>query len=244
MGYRLTMPDGEVRDVPRVTEVIRSAMARPALHEWELRSLAEWCLGWEAKKYDTGAQILAAFRRDHARHANRGTAVHKWIAAVLTGGPQPVLMKSQAGYKTAFTNFMVDHLSDLSGALVETTLTDDRVSVAGTADLVCAGHLYDWKTVEKKNGRGGIWPDQLAQLGAYASMDRVVEHGRIGRRVPAVKAASVVRLYADGRYETTTICGSELHDAVALWYAVKRVAAATMKDRDRSARTQKENSHA
>jgi hypothetical protein len=228
MGYKIALETGEVHDVPRVTEVIRAGMARPALTAWELREAVGFALGNPGRDV---ASTISAWRRERARHTERGTAVHRFIQATCTGATPPALLASQRGYKLAFTDFMVEHDLDLRGALVEQTLTDDRVSVAGTADLITNGHLYDWKTVEKKKGEG-IWPDQLAQLGAYASMVLCVDDGRPGRPAPAVNAASVVRLYADGSHSVETIRGEELREAIALWYAVRRVARATMHDRD------------
>lgn len=234
MPYKLTLPTGEVRTVPRVTEVVRAGMPRPALHEWELREVVKFTANYTRGRVASYEDVIAAWRRTQARHANRGTAVHKWIAAILKGEVPPALMSSQSGYKVAFTSWMVEH--DIAGGLVEQTLTDLEVTVAGRPDFIYQGHLYDWKTVEKRKDDEKPYSDQIVQLGAYASMFHLVTDGVVTARraramfrsAPRVDAASVVRLYADGTHETWTLEGRSLHDAVDLWLAVRRVAQATM----------------
>lgn len=244
--YHLQLPTGAIRDVPRVTEVIRHGMPKPQLHEWEIREALKWAAPMEATEMDDAAatRVIASWRRDHSRHANRGTAVHKWIAAVLAGTTQPALLSSQSGYKASFVDWMVEHLGgDMRGALVEQTLTDARATVAGTADFVFDGHLYDWKTSEHDDPR--LWPDQVAQLGAYALLTRLVDAGgHVGGAAPVVRRASIVRLFADGTHRTFTLAGDDLTEAISLWMAVRRVARATMQDRDRTDADTKEKSNA
>ena len=237
--YKITMPTGDVRSLPRVTEVIRAGMPRPALQEWELREVVKWAQGFPDFTHSHSAsEIIAAWRKDHRKHADRGTAVHRWIAAILRGDPPPAMLASHSGYKIAFMNWMSDpdwsrHL-ERDRCMVEQTLASWDYGVAGTADLIVLypdgkGVLYDWKTVDGKPGDDGapMWPQQLAQLGAYASMDLLVEDGVvIGAEVPLIHAASVVRLYVDGSYRVLTVEGVGLEGARDLWDAVRTVARA------------------
>lgn len=246
MTYKLTLPTGATHEVPRVTEVIRAGMPKPALHLWELRGVSDYSV----RHPDLDADLAIAGWRKSVRHAaKRGTAVHKWIAAILNGDRPPALLASQSGYKKAFTDWMVDNLCPATGGRwsprgqdhVEQTLTDTQVTVAGTADFICNGRLYDWKTSEKRSDKG-VWPDHIAQLGAYTSMTRLVNDGQIGLPaiVPLVHTASIVRLYADGTYDTTTFAGDDLRDAINLWHAVRTVARAVTKDRDTTTADTKE----
>ena len=237
MPYKLTLPTGDTRRIPRVTEIIGAGMPKPAVALWELRGVATWAAQNSHIVQEQGPDAaITAFRSDREA-ANRGNAVHRWIATILKGEPPPALLASQSGYKTAFTAWMVLNLdgSRLTDALIEQTLTNEDVTVAGTADFILHGHLYDWKTVEKHTDNdAGIWPDHLAQLGAYASMNRLVDaRGNVSRSLWATEiyAASIVRLYADGHHATHTITGYELQNAVALWQAVLVVAQANGGDR-------------
>ena len=229
---RLTLPTGEVRTVPRVTEIIEAGMPAPELEEWKLKDLASFA----AANPHRDADILLTRWRGHShRHADRGTAVHRWIAAFLTGRPvksDPLL----AGYVAAFRAWYLDHGPRTLTARVEQMLADYDVTVCGTADWICDGRLYDWKTAEKRSDHPP-WPSHVAQIGAYCSMSRYVDEHRVGPpdwRGTAFRAASIVRLYADGTFEEDVYEDEKLADAKTLWETVRTVARAVTRDRDQT----------
>ena len=225
--------------MPRVTEIISAGMPKPELDEWKLKDLASFA----AANPHRDADILLARWRGHShRHADRGTAVHRWIAGFLSG--QPVAPSPQlAGYVAAFRAWYLDNGPKLAGP-VEQMLADYDVTVCGTADYICDGHLYDWKTAEERSGHPP-WPAHVAQIGAYSSMSRYVVEGKVGYvvegkveppywRGTAFRAASIVRLYADGTFEEDVYEGEKLADTKTLWEAVRTVARAATRDRDQT----------
>ena len=242
--YKITLPDGTTTEARRVTEVIRAGMPRLALHEWELRGVAEFARS-QGGQFGDIRQLIAAWRKANSGAANRGTAVHKWIAATLTGALTPALLSSQAGYKLAWTNWWAD--CDLApehqthgDVLVEQTLCSADRTIAGTADLIWGSTLIDWKTVEK-NPDAAPWPDHLAQMGAYSTMPYVVDpNGRATEWAPEIEEARIVRLCSDGTYHEHVLTGDDLLRAQALWEAVQYVAGFDHHKTANQERTQKE----
>ena len=237
--HKLTLSGGgAVREVPRVTEIIRAGLPSPALRAWELRGVVDWAMDHYGIVRARGPEAaISGFHRDSRGAAERGSAVHRWIAVILRGEPPPALAMSQRGYTRAFTSWMVDHVDESPGHLVEQRLCDDKISVAGTADYVRDGVLYDWKTVgERPSAEPPLWPNQIAQLGAYAAMKYLVDDDGLVRVLgdphvrlaPRITRAAIVRLYPDGSYHQIDLGTEALMDAITLWYAVKKVAAATM----------------
>lgn len=232
MPYKLILPTGKTRKVPRVTEILRAGMPKPAVYDWELRGVATWAAAHPEVVEQEGPDVAISGFRAGNTAAARGRAVHGWIAAYLKHENLPPLFPDEMGYTDAFKRWFDAHFDGRRphDMRVEQTLTDSDITVAGTADCIVGRQLYDWKTVGSREDREAhIWPDHLAQLGAYASMTRPVVTGQVGRvSWPDIEVASIVRLYSDGSHRTHTITGPELDDAIRLWRAVRQVAAATM----------------
>ena len=224
MPYRLILDDGAVVTVPRVTEVVEAGMPKPAIVAWERRGAVRWAADHPvAARHDPDAALRGFQRQQHA--AQRGQTLHAWIAAMVAEEPMSPLPASHRGYQEAFSAWAEEHHPVLAGALLEQTLCDYAGTVAGRADCILAdGHLIDWKTTETLADRP--WPDHVAQLGAYASMVRLVDDkGRVGEISPFVAKASVVQLVSNGEHRTWTwdrfnTDDRSLHQAMALWRAV------------------------
>lgn len=239
MTYPLRTTEGIV-NLRRVTEVIRLGMPKPALHEWELREAIAFTL--QCRNRDRYVDrppelVIRGILRDWRstrRHAERGTEVHKVIAAALRGTWEPT-RNEHLGYLRAFSAWLrTSGLGD-KAAYIEQTVWDGE-TIAGTADaFFTTGFLIDWKTTEKlrqypTNER--IWPDHLAQLGAYASMTRYLVR-RTSRGpftddgpCPTVTEAAIVTLDSTGAFCEARLSKEELEDAKALWLHVKAVAEA------------------
>lgn len=216
-GYRITLPTGNVTTARRVTEVIRSGMPRPALVNWELRQ----CVDYATRCSETDVDlIISEWRRGRQPHMDRGTHIHRYTASLLTGSPPPALMPSQKGYAVAATAWIVDRLPALGEALyVEHRVTTPWGTVAGTLDaMFSSGVIVDWKTAEAKH-TGAAWPDQEAQLGAYASLRFSTEGG--WHSLPEATGALVVRLFSDGTYAEAEV---DLDRGVELWQTARRMA--------------------
>ncbi len=228
MPYQIVDATGALHEVPRVTEVVKAGMPRPELAEWELRNVAKWAAEHPSLVRVFGVdKAISEVRKVGREKMARGTAVHRYMQALFTGEAPPALLRSYDGYKRACTDFLTEY-GPVSPALVEQTLTDDGLTVAGTADLIArvgpwGAVLLDWKTVEDDSG-GDLWPDQLAQLGAYASMACLVDDGKVAGPAPFVTQAAVVRLCSTGRYR---VLWATVEEAKDHWRAVRRVARAT-----------------
>lgn len=232
MTYPLRTADGVV-NLRRVTEVIRSGMPKPALCEWELREAVKFTLHHFVKGPDDderAKRILSMFRSTR-RHAERGTEVHKIIAAALRGTWEPA-RNEHLPYLRAFSHWLEDSGRGRPVVWVEQTLWDAE-GIAGTVDAVFStGLLVDWKTTEKLPEVPRVWPDHLAQLGAYASMTRCLSRRTArglyydGGPCPTVTEAAVVTLDSTGAYCEARLSKEELEDAKALWLHVKAVAEA------------------
>lgn len=213
-GYKITKPTGESVVARRVTEVIRSAMAKPALQEWELRQVATWCL---ASTYPAGTDprtAIAEWRTFSRTAANRGTKVHKWICAQLTGAPTTALDKTLMPYADAWCKWLAAHAPGAPD-LCETTLVERGFEVAGTADAVFGNLLVDFKASER--GSEKPWPDHVAQLGAYASMPLTADLDP----APVVDRVQIVSLHADRTYRVHEV---SINRALRLWRACRTIA--------------------
>ena len=216
MPYTLTTPDGQTVTYARVTEVIRKVLARPALHEWEIKGAVEYA----CRVGGDPVTVLRDFRRQNRTAADRGTRIHAYAAAVLTGTTPPALLSSDKGYAWAFTNWLADNHERVAMTHVEQTLCRPWGKVAGTADALGerlgVRTVFDWKTVDELTDDPSI--DQVAQIGAYASMTCLVADGKI---IPAetlfIGTALVVQLAGDGTYREHEV---EILTAVDLWDAI------------------------
>lgn len=213
-GYKITKPTGQSLIARRVTEVIRSAMAKPALAEWELRQVATWCLTSNYPAGTTPRDAIAEYRAFSRTAANRGTKVHKWICAQLTGSPTMALDKTLMPYADAWCKWLADR-SPGAPDLCETTLVEQAFEVAGTADAIFGNLLVDFKTSERPST--SPWRDHVAQLGAYACMPLTADL----EPAPVIDRVQIVSLHADRTYRVHEV---SINRAVRLWRACRTIA--------------------
>lgn len=231
--YRIQRRDGSWTQAERVTSVIRRGMPRPALEAWKLREVAEY-VGAHPQFFGTGKAAVEAWEASRQHVADRGTRVHRILASRLKDIHLPV-EGPDAMYLAAFDSWWEAcgwTLTDVTH--VEQTLLSFDGKVAGTCDLILQNRvMIDWKTAAKP---GPAWPDQLVQLGAYASMAWLVEGTKIRRETtpsPTIGEARIVQLCADGQWNETRLSAwPELMKAISTWYAVRQVAEAVGEDSD------------
>lgn len=216
MPYTLTTPDGQTVTYARVTEVIRKVFARPALHEWEIKGAVEHA----CRVGGDPAAALRNFRRQNRQAADRGTRIHAYAAAILTGTTPPALLSSDKGYALAFTNWLADNHQRVFMTHVEQTLCSSWSEIADTADALGdrggMRMVFDWKTVSRLTD--APYTDQVAQLGAYASMSHYVVDGNVVLGDgPSADAGLVVQLADDGTYREHEV---EIEQASDLWSGI------------------------
>lgn len=195
------------QQVPRVTHVIRSVLVAPALQAWRERRIAE--LACEGGR--TPERVLAEIRSDRTA-MERGSQVHRWIAAALDGkAPTEV----PTPYALAWATWYREHRTG-EVLTVEQPVTTTQRRAAGTLDATFATPdgivIIDWKTTEHPPDRP--WLSHVAQLGAYASMPFTwTDEGRFMFRFMAPNSGAVVYLTPTG-YRHHEI---DLDEAVQLW---------------------------
>lgn len=227
-GYDVTLPDGTVKVAQRVTHVIRHGIPSPGLEEWKLRELAEWIgNNLEFGEPITSRQLVAMWRTSSRGAADRGTRIHRWIAATLTESDVPVLNRSEQPYADAFCKWMADDMPYGCEVAVEQPRTTAAGIVAGTADAIFTRELtvalFDWKTCQTHRS-DHPFPEAVAQIGAYTILGHQLE---VERTHPMPTFGAVVYLAADGTFRTHVIT---LLEAVELWESARTVARWTMND--------------
>jgi hypothetical protein len=199
------MIDGQ--QVPRVTHVIRSVLVAPALQAWRERRIAE--LACEGGR--TPERVLAEIRSDRTA-MERGSQVHRWIAAALVGNVTLILTI----YAVRWSAWHREHRT-WKVLEVEQPVTTVQRRAAGTLDAMFSTRegrvLVDWKTTENAP-LDRPWLSHVAQLGAYASMSFTwTDEGRTLFRFTRPARGAVVYLTPDG-YRHHTV---DLDEAVRLW---------------------------
>ncbi len=218
MTYKVRTPAGIVA-AERVTQVIRSVLAAPALERWKLEQVATHASALTAEgTWRSPAHCISSWERMSQSAANRGSRVHAWITAALCGADLPSVSMSDKPLCDAFLGWLVDHPWQTLGTEVTVT-TRDRPLVAGTMDGLFADAddviLCDWKTT--KTAPDLPYLDHEAQIGAYASLPhRLGATGTIGPRVPKVTRAVVVYLTPEGARPLDV----NLWRATAAWTAI------------------------
>jgi hypothetical protein len=225
--YRVETDRGWVT-AERVTQVIRRGMPSPFLERWKLREAVRWALANPPLSVDDDAvaACIAAWESDSRKHSRRGTDVHRLIATWIRDATLDVTVPAEhEGYWAAFHEWLRSEWFAVKSdeVRVEQTLLDGSMTVAGTADLISGGVLVDWKTAATRSDEEA-WPDQVAQVGAYASMKYLVTNKKVAGRAPVIREARIVRLCADGSWREHKIAGGDLADAKALWSHVREVA--------------------
>lgn len=210
------------RSVPRVTEIIRQTLAAPALEHWKLCEVAAYArYEHDAERHgSTGKEIVAAWNRNSRAAADRGTKIHRWIEATITGGQVPGLTLTERPYGRGFAAWMPTSGLNFRASTVELSVTTVRAEVAGTLDFQGWTEddrpvLCDWKTCSKIPSAPYL--EHIVQLGAYASLRYLVHDFGSGRRLPDPEEGFVVYV-SPGRTKALRVT---LPQAVAAWEHVR-----------------------
>lgn len=221
--YRFRDLDNRWAIARRVTEVIRDGLAAPELEAWKRRSCVEHAI--EGGFVDPG-DALASWETSSRIAADRGTAVHQEIAAVLRD-PALVSGPTATPYVRAWYTWQLTKGVKLEPRWIEQTVTDGTMRVAGAADCFMATRrgrvsVIDWKTVGRLDAKTRApWPSHLVQAAAYASMIWRITDTRIVGSLPVVDEARIVRLYSDGDFRETVLEGEELDFWKVAWSHVR-----------------------
>lgn len=138
------------------------------------------------------------------RAAGRGTQVHTYFERGLRGQPFTTPFDNPAGapYLDAVQAFFADHKPRLVAAeLVCINRNLNGVGYGGTADCILdiGGALFkvDWKS-RGDDSSHGAYPEEAAQLGAYADADYFIAEGPKRAPLPALDGGLVVSIRPDG----------------------------------------------
>lgn len=188
-GYRLRRPTGTMVVADRVTSVISSVLARPALVWWELTGCVEHALREGPSPYVSPSEVIADWRKRSRSAADRGTRVHKAIAGHLTDTAMVVDDPWTRSALRAVNEVLPRPRPHL---LVEQRISTGAGQIAGTADVLTDdGRVIDWKTCSTLPT--SPWLDHEVQVGAYLSLDYLVDDdGTItAERNPAMRPVLV-----------------------------------------------------
>lgn len=181
-----------------VTEVL-SALSKPALINWAAKTAAALVLN-DPEQFDTAEKAAAGIYQARDKAADRGTAVHSLVEAVLLGGEidEEGMAPAILGRLNAFRAFA----RDVKPRVIETeaNVYSQRFRYAGTTDLICdiGGQtlLVDFKTGLR------VYSEAALQLAAYRHADFILTKDPEPLRLPmpAIDATAVCLLADDGTY--------------------------------------------
>lgn len=222
MTYKIKVA-GRLTPAARVTEVIRQTLAAPALNQWMLEQVAQYAQHATngQRMAATPKELVAAWRGSSRGAAERGSRIHAYAAACLTGGVPATPTPSERGYALAFTNWLADHQGYEPVAVEQTVTTGKTIHpVAGTFDALFTDGddlvLCDWKTCEE-TPPAQPYLNQVTQVGAYADMRlRLLPDGSTTGIVPRPTRAFVVYLTPRGYVEREV----DLEQAETAWLFV------------------------
>ena len=201
MSYKVRTPTGVV-EASRVTEVLRSVLAAPALERWKLERVASFAARQAFDgAFDGPGDCVDSWRRTSRGAMERGSRLHAWIAATVEGAEPPALSMSDKPLDVSFMGWLADHLDWRVLGTEVTVTTRTNPTIAGTLDALFADEddvvLCDWKTCKRLPK--APYFDHEVQVGAYASLPhRLSAAGVIGPRVPTVTRACVVYIAPEG----------------------------------------------
>jgi hypothetical protein len=200
---------------PSVTEILSAAWPKPDLQNWFVTETAKLAREHPETPID---QLL---RKHGPRGAERGTSVHKLIAAYLSGLGEPATSgEAEQMFYHWFTWWHSKHRPPCQPEVL--VAYQGFQKFAGTADAVSTVdseiHVWDWKTAS--NMPDEPWPDHVAQVAAYAACLRDPLY------YPAIMAprAYVVYISLDG-VRDFSISPGDLSDAWDAFLACYQLAA-------------------
>ena len=158
-----------------VTTILNGGVPKPALTNWASKSAAQFAVDkselWlPLAKEDKQAAvdlIKGAPWRDRDAAANKGTMVHDYAEAQVTGLPMEEPPKEIVGHIQSLLKWWSDWgITPDDYTRTEATVYNRTFGYAGTFDFMMGSVLGDYKT-----NRSGIFPETALQLAAYANAE-------------------------------------------------------------------------
>jgi hypothetical protein len=207
---------------------IKKAWPFYAAKKWAAETVAEWAYdnvdGWRGFDRPTAVKLLAD-QADHSlnRAGKRGTEVHT-ILEELAAGREQILVEPPAELYLDACRLVIAELKPRWIA-AETVVISRSLGYGGTFDAVglveidgLGPCIVDWKS--RKPGKNGAYPEEAAQIAAYASADYMIIAGPDGNAVrapiPPVEHGLIVSIDPSG-YEAHRV---ELEPATETWRAL------------------------
>jgi hypothetical protein len=166
------------------------------------------------------------------RAQKRGEQVHLWLEQALRGekidDPGGFEFPGSNYYRSVM-NFLDTYQPELVAA--EMVCINRELGYGGTADAIVTidGQAYwvDWKS-RGEDSDHGAYPEEAAQLGAYANADYMIAEGVDGPKrmlLPELETGLIVSIKPDGVriYPIELQCASIHFEAMANWWAARRV---------------------
>ena len=182
--------DGPMAEPVPAVSIVKNAWPK-FLTAWAAREAAICAVKeqstWSQMEPDAAVTYIAgASNRSRDKAANRGSAVHAALEALAQGAdPSPLLEVDAGDYLDACRQVIAD--LQPTPLMCEAVAISRTAGYGGTLDAIwrVGGEvvLFDFKS--KAPGKHGAWPDEMAQLAAYANADYlIVEEAGRARRVP------------------------------------------------------------
>lgn len=161
----------------------------------------------------------------------RGTHVHKMFEQLLYG--QPITEQGPgAHYANAVRSFFDAYQPELVAAELVTICRDIHgVGYGGTADAIVVidgkRYLVDWKS-RSEDGDHAAYPEEGAQLAAYASADYMIADGDNGMakraNIPELDGALIVSVKPDGCriYPVDLVTATSYFQSIYAWWLARR----------------------
>jgi len=206
--------------VPSVTNVV-GLLDKPALPRWAARETAKAAWNLRASLDALGEEEAVAVLksspwRTSQRAADRGTSIHAWLDAAVSGLPLPALEGQALEYVDAAAAW-VERWQPVA-LHTETTLFGD--GYAGTVDAILEIDgdvwLVDYKT------SSGLYPEVALQLSALAACPVGVVDGEL-TEMPVVDRVGAVRIGKDGDWEMREVTHpgaafAAFHHLLSAWH--------------------------
>jgi hypothetical protein len=196
-GHRYLLDGAECDGV---TTILRDGVPKAALVKWASRTTAGYALDHWAELSELGVserlrRLEGAPWADRDSAAVRGTQVHA-LAQRLAHGETVDVPEPLVGHVDAYLAFVRDWAP--RELLVEAVIGNRQRRYMGTLDLVAelprlGTWIIDWKTTAS-----GVYPESALQLAAYRFAEFYLGADGQELPLPAIDAAGVVWLRADG----------------------------------------------
>lgn len=220
--------DADADPWPSVTTV-KKAWPFYAAKKWAAETVAEWAYdnvdAWKGFDRPTAVKLLA----DQAEHSlnragKRGTEVHEILDALAAGQEQVLVDPAAELYLDACRLVIADlkprWITSETVALSRTMGYGGTFDAVGIVEIEGLGIcIVDWKS--RKPGKNGAYPEEGAQVAAYAACDYMIIAGPDGNAVrapmPQIDHGLIVSIDPEG-YECHLV---DLDHATESWKALR-----------------------